>query len=136
MGRGRLKHKSGSKLFVCENEVSETAHQWEPSTQHRLTRNMFDAWLRRPGGSPADVASKTRLHGLLGTVEYGVPAVQRCQFCGAISGLIGSNSDRSRAPNWTTERPQACSNFRVGRLTGTERLACKSALTRPPPAVQ
>ena len=28
----------------------------EPGTQHRLTRNMFDAWLRRPGGSPADVA--------------------------------------------------------------------------------
>ena len=38
----------------------------EPSTQHRLTRNMFDNWLRRPGGSPADVALKTRLKGLLG----------------------------------------------------------------------
>jgi len=38
----------------------------EPSTQHRLTRNMFDSWLRRPGGSPADVALKTRLKGLLG----------------------------------------------------------------------
>ena len=38
----------------------------EPSTQHRLTRNMFDVWLRRPGGSPAEVALKTRLKGLLG----------------------------------------------------------------------
>lgn len=40
----------------------------EPGTQHRLTRNTFDAWLRRPGGSPADVALKTRLKGLLGDV--------------------------------------------------------------------
>lgn len=38
----------------------------EPSTEHRLTRNTFDSWLRRPGGSPADVALKTRLNGLLG----------------------------------------------------------------------
>ena len=38
----------------------------KPGTQHKLTRNMFDAWLRRPGGSPADVALKTRLKGLLG----------------------------------------------------------------------
>lgn len=38
----------------------------EPGTQHRLTRNVFDAWLRRPGGSPADVGLKTRLRGLLG----------------------------------------------------------------------
>jgi hypothetical protein len=40
----------------------------EPSTQHRLTRNMFDAWLRRPGGSPADVVRKNRLKELLGDV--------------------------------------------------------------------
>jgi hypothetical protein len=40
----------------------------EPGTQHRLTRNMFDAWLRRPGGSPADVARKNRLKELLGDV--------------------------------------------------------------------
>lgn len=39
----------------------------EPGTQHRLTRNMFDRWLCQPGGSPADVAIKTRLKGLLGT---------------------------------------------------------------------
>jgi hypothetical protein len=38
----------------------------EPSTQHRLTRRIFDAWLQRPGGSPADVALKTRLKGRLG----------------------------------------------------------------------
>ena len=38
----------------------------EPGTQHRLTRNMFDTWLRRPGGSPADVALKTRLKESLG----------------------------------------------------------------------
>ena len=40
----------------------------EPSTQHRLTRNIFDAWLRRPGRSPADVALKTKLKEILGDV--------------------------------------------------------------------
>jgi hypothetical protein len=40
----------------------------EPGTEHRLTRNMFDAWLRRPGGSPADVSRKNRLKQLLGVV--------------------------------------------------------------------
>ena len=40
----------------------------EPGTQHRLTRNMFDKWLRRPGGSPADVALKARLREILGDV--------------------------------------------------------------------
>jgi hypothetical protein len=29
---------------------------------------MFDAWLQRPGGSPADVALKSRLKRLLGEV--------------------------------------------------------------------
>jgi hypothetical protein len=38
----------------------------ELTTQHRLTRNMFDAWLSRPGGTPADVALKPRLKVLLG----------------------------------------------------------------------
>jgi hypothetical protein len=38
----------------------------ELTTQHRLTRKMFDDWLRRPGGTPADVALKTRLKALLG----------------------------------------------------------------------
>ncbi len=38
----------------------------EPTTQHRMTRTVFDAWLRRPGGPPADVALKTRLKELLG----------------------------------------------------------------------
>jgi hypothetical protein len=38
----------------------------EPSTQHRLTRRVFDAWLCRPGGSPADVALRARLRELLG----------------------------------------------------------------------
>lgn len=40
----------------------------EPGIQHRLTRNTFDAWLRRAGGSPADVALKTRLKAILGEV--------------------------------------------------------------------
>jgi len=40
----------------------------EPGTPYRLTRNMFDAWLCRPGGSPADVALKTKLKGILGDV--------------------------------------------------------------------
>ena len=43
-----------------------TVESREPATQHRLTRNMFDKWLRRPGGSPADVALKTQLTELLG----------------------------------------------------------------------
>ena len=41
----------------------------EPTIHHRLTRNMFEAWLRRPGGSPADVARKNRLKGLLGELS-------------------------------------------------------------------
>ena len=45
-----------------------TVESREPSTQHRLTRNMFGAWLRRPGGSPADVARKGRLKEILGDV--------------------------------------------------------------------
>jgi len=45
-----------------------TVDSREPGIQHRLTRNMFDAWLRRPGGSPADVARKNRLKELLGDV--------------------------------------------------------------------
>jgi len=45
-----------------------TVESREPSTQHRLTRNMFDAWLRRPGGSPPDVARKSRLKELLSDV--------------------------------------------------------------------
>ena len=40
----------------------------EPGTQHRLTRNTFDKWLQRPGGSPADVALKTRWKEILGDV--------------------------------------------------------------------
>jgi hypothetical protein len=45
----------------------------EPSTQHRLTRKLFDAWLCRPGRSPADVALKTKLKALLGDVPQTVP---------------------------------------------------------------
>jgi hypothetical protein len=41
----------------------------EPGTQHRLTRNTFDSWLRRPGGSPADVGLKTKLKELLGVAQ-------------------------------------------------------------------
>lgn len=46
-----------------------TVESREPGTEHRLTRNMFDAWMRRPGGSPADVARKNRLKELLGDVR-------------------------------------------------------------------
>jgi hypothetical protein len=38
----------------------------EPTTQHRMTRTVFDAWLRRRGGPPADVVLRTRLRELLG----------------------------------------------------------------------
>jgi hypothetical protein len=34
-----------------------------------MGRKMFDAWLRRPGGSPAEVARKHRLKQLLAFVE-------------------------------------------------------------------
>jgi hypothetical protein len=47
----------GMHEFIAESR--------EPGTEHRLTRNTFDAWLRRPGGSPADVALKTRLNEIL-----------------------------------------------------------------------
>ena len=43
----------------------------EPSTEHRITRNAFDDWLGRPGGSPSDVALKTRLRDLLGDRRTG-----------------------------------------------------------------
>ena len=48
-----------------------TVESREPGTQHRLTRNMFDAWLCRSGGSPADVALKSRLTELLGETPDG-----------------------------------------------------------------
>ena len=37
----------------------------EPTTEHRLTRQKFDEWLRQPGRTPADVAPKSRLKALL-----------------------------------------------------------------------
>jgi len=51
-------HPKGPQELVVESR--------EPGTQHRLTRNTFDTWLRRFGGSSADVALKTRLKSLLG----------------------------------------------------------------------
>lgn len=38
----------------------------EPGSQHRLTRKTFDDWLRRPGGSPAEVGLRTRVKAILG----------------------------------------------------------------------
>jgi hypothetical protein len=43
-----------------------TVESREPSTQHRLTRDTFDAWLRGPGGSPADVALRKPPDGVVG----------------------------------------------------------------------
>jgi hypothetical protein len=43
-----------------------TVEPRDPTSQHRLTRRMFDAWLRRSARSPADMALKTRLKELLG----------------------------------------------------------------------
>jgi hypothetical protein len=70
--QGRYTRQWGWPLIVSA-AVNKGMHEFtvearEPSTQHRLTRNMFDAWLRRPGGSPADVARKSRLKELLGDV--------------------------------------------------------------------
>ena len=44
----------------------------EPGSQHRLTRNTFDIWLRRPSVSEADVALKTRLQKTLGRRDLAV----------------------------------------------------------------
>jgi hypothetical protein len=60
----------------------------EPATQHRLTRNMFDTWLQRPGGSPADVARKNRLNGLLGEVVY-----SRHNACGPVENRHSTFKD-------------------------------------------
>ena len=65
----------------------------EPSTQHRLTRNMFDTWLRRPGGSPADVALKTRLKSLLDA--FTSPAI----------------ANAVRSPNYVISRPAFFSSW-------------------------
>ena len=51
----------GLHEFIVESQ--------EPSTQHRLTRRLFDAWLRRPGRSPADAALKTRLKEIVGETQ-------------------------------------------------------------------
>ena len=61
----RCEHVSYDPMGLHEFIVES----YEPSTQHRLTRNIFDAWLRRAGGSPAEVALKTKLKGLLGDVS-------------------------------------------------------------------
>lgn len=55
----------------------------EPKVQHRLTRKVFDDWLRRPGGSPADIALKIRLKALLHDWRSAsLPAVTRSLvFC-------------------------------------------------------
>ena len=37
----------------------------ELTTQHRMTRKKFDEWLRQSGGTPADVALKSRLKEIL-----------------------------------------------------------------------
>ena len=43
-----------------------TVEPREPGTQHRLTRNTFDTWLRRPARSPADIVLKAKLKEILG----------------------------------------------------------------------
>ena len=43
-----------------------TVEPREPGSQHRLTRNTFDAWLRRPARSPAEMALKAKLKEMLG----------------------------------------------------------------------
>jgi hypothetical protein len=45
-----------------------TVEPREPGAQRRLTRKMFDAWLRRSAGSPADMALKTKFKEILGDV--------------------------------------------------------------------
>ena len=42
-----------------------TVEPREPGSEHRLTRKVFDEWLRRPPRSPADVALKQRMRELL-----------------------------------------------------------------------
>jgi quercetin dioxygenase-like cupin family protein len=65
-----------------------TVEPREPGTEHRLasgvaTRKMFDTWLRRPAGSPADMALKSRLKEILGDVARGSLGI----VCGVIMGF-------------------------------------------------
>lgn len=45
-----------------------TVEPREPGTQYQLAAKMFDACLRRTAESPADMALKTKLKGILGDV--------------------------------------------------------------------
>jgi hypothetical protein len=65
--RFQVLSKTGSKGVFAVNETVTPArrlqvfHEFrieprEPSREHRITRRAFDEWLRRPGGSPSDVA--------------------------------------------------------------------------------
>lgn len=58
----RCEHVDYEPIGPCEFVVEPR----ELTTQHRLTRKMFDEWLHRSGGTPANVALKTRLKALLG----------------------------------------------------------------------
>ena len=51
-----LAHELGGRTEVQEFIVEQRVR----GAHRRLTRKAFDAWLRRPGGSPADLAAKTR----------------------------------------------------------------------------
>jgi hypothetical protein len=60
-----------SRFRRCEHVKYEPAGEisvesCEPATRHQLTRQLFDAWLHRTGGSPKEVALKTTLTELLG----------------------------------------------------------------------
>jgi len=48
-----------------------TVESREPGTSHRLTRKVFDTWLSRSGGSPADVATRNKLRDLLSSKSTG-----------------------------------------------------------------
>src|ERR1039457_5087907 len=60
-----------------------TVEPREPGTQHRLTRNMFDAWLRGRGESPGDGPEKNRLSEVLGAVACRIGAAPP-KACGAL----------------------------------------------------
>jgi hypothetical protein len=61
-------------VYEPKGHCEFTVEPRELTTQHRLTRNMFDEWLSRPGRTPADVALKTELKALLRVSPQALPA--------------------------------------------------------------
>ncbi len=64
----RFRHCENIK-YQPEGLHEFTVEPREPSSQHRLTRKMFDEWLRTSGRTPADESLKARLRAILGVAR-------------------------------------------------------------------